>query len=193
MPIRWCNVNPCNYLDAVAEKPLSGSRGTSTAMPALGQHFSYSPNHGSHRCPWGMGWLHRSCGHRQHNPSCRHTCSARKRHFNFIDLSERPHLLPKKGLRQQNLFLIYFPVFFLVPQDLEMWRYFLSRASSSITAHTLPDYLSTLIPCTAWLWEGHLKMMVSIFISSFSGNDTDLVNSRKRRGVNFKASCFQDS
>lgn len=104
----------------MAAKPLSGSRGTSTAMPALVQHFSYSPSHGSHRCPWGMGWLHHSCGHRQHNPSCRHTCSARKRHFSCLDLPECPHLLPKKGLRQQNLVFIYFPKFSSL--SLKTWK-----------------------------------------------------------------------
>lgn len=123
-------------------------------MPAWGKLFHYSPGHGSHHCPWGKGWWHHSCGHHQHNPSCRHTCSARKRYFSFIDLTEHPHLLSKKMSKAAKLILnLFSQLFFLVSQDLEMWRFFfLRRASSSITAHKLPGNSRTLIPCIAWLW-----------------------------------------
>lgn len=146
---------------------LSVTRWTSPAMPALGQLFSYSPGHGSHHCPWGTGWLHHSCGHHQHNPSCRHTCSARKRHFSFIDLPEHPHLLSKKGLRQQNLSLIYFTK--SSSWSLKTWK---CGVVSLAEHHPLSQHTSCLVTQAHWSLAllgcgSHLKMMVLLYFQVF--------------------------
>lgn len=73
---------------------------------------------------------------------------------------------------------------------MKMQRYFLSRASFSITTHMLLGYSRALIPCSACLCEGNLRIIVSISISSFSENDTDFVNNRKRRGVISKLPAY---